>query len=264
MANDVFYKQGTASKYDALDAAGTLIRNKAAQLDEAAGTKCAALLPGPPQKGYVSIMQYADEVLYITKTLLNMPKLRSYLEIGAGGSSQWYASLARSSGVVDNNPEWCAIVRKTPTIDCLLASGRMKMKCTSVTNASTVLGFVTRDKVMEVGRAYIQGVLSVAKTKGPFDAVLIDGRYRAAFAIFVMHLLTRRGVVFVHDFWPRFYEYRSYRRVLSYYEVIGRTRSLAVLRPYGFGKSPEHPETEEQWANEWETHLIPELLADQT
>jgi hypothetical protein len=59
-----------------------------------------------------------------------------------------------------------------------------------------------------------------------FDAALVDGRFRGAAALLLLNYLHARSVLIVHDFWPRL---DVYMPVLRYYDVVGRTRTVAVL-----------------------------------
>ena len=71
-----------------------------------------------------------------------------------------------------------------------------------------------------------------ATWNGPtkFDVVLIDGRDRAACAMFAYYnLLTKDSVVFFHDFTPeRMYRYGS---VLTHFEIIEQVEKLAIMKP---------------------------------
>ena len=61
-----------------------------------------------------------------------------------------------------------------------------------------------------------------------FDAALVDGRFRTAAALKLLPLLHRRSVLIIHDFWPRASKY--FEDLSPYYDVIGRTRSVVVLK----------------------------------
>ena len=76
-----------------------------------------------------------------------------------------------------------------------------------------------------------------------YDAALVDGRFRIACALKLLHYLTPQSVMFVHDFWLRVNSDAQYTIILEYYDVLGYARSLVVMRKKPHSQLPPNWET---------------------
>lgn len=99
---------------------------------------------------------------------------------------------------------------------------------------------------IRAGEAYV-GIIDTVGIQH-YDAALVDGRYRIACALKLLHYLSPNSVLFVHDFWLRT-ESLGYKVILDFYDVLGYARSLVVLR-----KKP-HSQLPQGWATAYKLHL---------
>lgn len=96
---------------------------------------------------------------------------RRILEFGAGQSTHWWASRAASVVAIEDNPEWTAKVRK-------IAAPNVSLH------------------VVPTGPACIVKAMSIARQRGPFDIVVIDGLHeRDALLAASPALLTEDGAI---------------------------------------------------------------------
>ena len=109
-----------------------------------------------------------------------------------------------------------------------------------------------------MGAVYVAAIEAAIEVAGVsyFDAALVDGRFRAACALRLLHHVNMESVVFMHDFWPRIKSRGRYDMVLSYYDVIGYARSLVVLRR----KPPETMPAD--WQTVWRDALPSQEMAE--
>ncbi len=204
---------------------------------------------------------WADEQELFMKTLANFqPKI--YLEWGAGGSSRWLASLARQKVYsVDNYAPWCQLVRQDKFVKCLIEKEVFETKCIlpegiTMSNFEEKLGerlayagskIANNTEGRRMAQEYVDAIDSLGQKR--FDAVLIDGRLRLACALKALNFVDKNSVVMIHDFWSRL---DTYGNVTLYYDVIGQSRTAAVLRKK---KDDELPE---DWATAYQRYNIPE------
>ena len=193
-----------------------------------------------------------------------------YLEWGAGGSTELVAWLMLSRQVVGDNFHalsiesselWTSALRAKGTlVSKAVASRRMHLHHPENFFNTTGLGFPDptewkdslRTNVSTGGtRAAALASRSVsvprspgtgtgtggrgAPVSGPFDVVLVDGRWRVACALYAHKHLRANGTLLIHDFGPPMFASRrhEYERVLGHgtFRLERLVRSLAVLRP---------------------------------
>jgi len=187
-------------------------------------------------------MMYPDEFEFIVKTLANQ-RPRNYLEWGSGKSTSFFPLMASGNvTVLENYPPWCAKVKSSPVVRCLENAGRLKFACNppSWPNGTSIemesMGAVA-DPVAQkqAGKCYVELVDQARIPR--YDAALVDGRHRVACALKLLAYFDHNSILFMHDFWQRaltgtsiYANSARYGIVLDYYDVIGRTRSVAALR----------------------------------
>ena len=77
-----------------------------------------------------------------------------------------------------------------------------------------------------------------------FDAALVDGRFRVTAALKLLPHLHDRSVLFMHDFWNR--RHAADHVVDKFYAVIGRARSVVVLKRKPAGSLPRDWQSERE------------------
>lgn len=178
---------------------------------------------------------WPEEFEIITKTMINR-KGSTYLEWGTGVSSQWYPTLVSGQVIaLDNYPQWCDEVRGNPMVKCLTEKYDFHLHCIQFPKRADgsemslgQWGYVSPEDVLPAGRAYTDSIDLVMADRDfkVFDVIMVDGRWRPACAIKVLNYMNEDSVLIIHDFWPR----ESYWKVLEYFEVIGRARTVVVLK----------------------------------
>mmetsp|Transcript_20911 Transcript_20911/g.35014 ORF Transcript_20911/g.35014 Transcript_20911/m.35014 type:complete len:402 (-) Transcript_20911:443-1648(-) len=227
--------------------------------------------PSPPEEltsceqlteAHAPPMMYPEEFEMMVKTLARIEP-RTYLEWGSGSSTSFYPLMASGEvRVIDNNPPWCEKVASDPVVNCVQQqqNGRLRFFCNQLkdpdgkvipvgelgyvsggANPADALALKTR-----AGEAYVEVIDTVGIQH--YDAALVDGRYRIACALKLLHYLSPKSVLFVHDFWLRTTS-SDYKVILDYYDVLGYARSLAVLR------KKSHSQLPQGWATAYKLHL---------
>ena len=179
----------------------------------------------------------------------------SYLEWGTGGSTEaaaWYAvhgDREFRAEAVESSREWLDELRwSSSAIRTAERRGRLRLR---VANIGPVRDWGvpiswesrTRGAQTAAARAYL-GLALPRAAQGPddvdkerLDAVLVDGRFRAACALSVLPRLRENGTVLVHDFFlPSGSRARvrrtGYAVVLKWFHVWRmRAGTLAIMRP---------------------------------
>lgn len=182
---------------------------------------------------------YPDEFEVVTKTLINL-KGKTYLEWGTGFSTTWYPLLFSGKvWAIDNYKPWCKKVQDFPSVKCLLGQDLFYYTCEPLKDQQgepIAVGQwgIPEDKseaAMKVaGRTYID-VIDHVMADFPnvkFDAALVDGRFRTACSLKLLNYLHEDSVLIIHDFFPR--AKSSYHKVLDYFSIIGRSRSVVILK----------------------------------
>jgi len=180
-------------------------------------------------------MMFADEFEFAVKTMINR-KPETYLEWGCGKSTSFYPLLAsKKAHAIDNYPEWCETVRKSPVVRCLEDAKRLQFFCETVKwpNGTDIpvgkLGLpINKNDTVAAAMSYVNFVDKIGLRH--YDVALVDGRFRVACALKLLGYLDRKSILFVHDFWERALRLPDYREILKWYDVIGRTRSIAAFR----------------------------------
>ena len=190
-------------------------------------------------------MMWPDEFEFVSKTLATLNPT-NYLEWGSGKSTSWYPLFAAHTYVIENYPPWCKKVQGYPIVKKLIATGRMTFRCLEPKRKdgsdlqTKKLGIPGTALDVEALDVYVHEVSLLGVER--FDAVLVDGRFRVACALRLLEYLGEGSILIMHDFWFRAVEgftaraYRNgpklpgYNIVLKYYDCIGRTRSIAILK----------------------------------
>lgn len=180
-------------------------------------------------------MMTASEIEFARRLLAAM-RPRVYLEWGSGLSTAAYPLFAEQSMVVDNYQPWCDRVQAMAAVKCLSDRGALNYTCVQPPRGVSVgdTGRISNPAhAAAMFDAYVvRGGGAVLDELGrrnlAVHAALVDGRFRAACALRLLPYLAPGAVVLLHDFWSRLH---AHRRVLRYYDVLGRSGSLGALRP---------------------------------
>jgi hypothetical protein len=164
------------------------------------------------------------------------------------------------------------------TVKCLKDAGRLEFKCTSLVDREGVsLPFgkhlgelrpgLSADLMDFAAEQYISAVDAYNLRPESLDAALVDGRLRSPVALKLLNLLSPHATLVVHDFWSRLdhssaissYNWnprkdtpkfkQSYGIVLKYYDVLGRDRTVAILRPKPVAERPIG------WETAWKEYI---------
>ena len=222
-----------------------LVRWAANRTENGAQRACAHLIDSTQ---YEAPMMYPDEFELVVKTLIRL-KPTNYLEWGSGASTSFYPLLTfgkhPKSWAIDGYEPWCEKVTADQTVKCMTENTGFAFKCVDIQDLNpTHLGNVKGiDNIRTYADRYVNAVH--AMDLPALDAALVDGRFRAACALKLLHFLNKNGVLFMHDFWLR----PEYHVVLNYYNVIGHSRSIAVLRMKPVLERPA------DWRRAWQRQL---------
>eukprot|EP00470_Lotharella_oceanica_P012109 CAMPEP_0170186324 /NCGR_PEP_ID=MMETSP0040_2-20121228/38792_1 /TAXON_ID=641309 /ORGANISM="Lotharella oceanica, Strain CCMP622" /LENGTH=340 /DNA_ID=CAMNT_0010433015 /DNA_START=22 /DNA_END=1044 /DNA_ORIENTATION=- len=183
-----------------------------------------------------SPMMFPDEFEFVAKSLARL-RPQTYLEWGSGQSTSFYPLFASEKAIVlENYPPWCAKVLQSGVVQCLTRSRRMRYVCKApVWPNGTAMEVMEMGTVVDPAARLVEARNYVALVEHAdidrYDAALVDGRYRVACALKLLAWLNENSVLILHDFWERQRRYGyEYYHILKYYDVIGRTRSIALLR----------------------------------
>ena len=175
----------------------------------------------------------------------------SYLEWGAGTSTQLALATpgVRHVHVIENQAGWCDVMERRSDIVCLSAclrrlGGAFELHCVRDGAQHAGYHFDTRLEQHAAGHSFrdpfrsaevvlareqaFHYVRLAADLRPSFDLILVDGRWRVACALQAWLLAHARTTVLFHD-WDRAAEYHG--TTLKHFELAGRVRALAVLRP---------------------------------
>jgi hypothetical protein len=150
---------------------------------------------------------------------------RAGLEFGCGGSTGLLleAGLPRLLSV-DTDPAWLARVAADPRCAPAHSEGRLRLLHIDLGTVGD-WGWPADPARMPAWPAYWRDPWEAA---GEVDAVLVDGRFRVACALYGAPRLAPDSVLLLHDFWPR----PAYRAaVLRHFSLIGSAGSLALFAP---------------------------------
>uniref|UniRef100_A0A7S2VUZ4 Uncharacterized protein n=1 Tax=Norrisiella sphaerica TaxID=552664 RepID=A0A7S2VUZ4_9EUKA len=154
-------------------------------------------------------------------------KPKSYFEWGAGGSTRWIAAWASEKAIsVDNFKPWCDKVLRDPVVKCMTEEGIFSQGCITPKDAQTGWGKMQHsDDNEKVSKAFINSIDTYNHSR--YDTILVDGRFRQACALKALHYMDENSILLFHDFWSR---WEKYDFVLEYFNPIGRSRTIGVLR----------------------------------
>jgi len=177
-------------------------------------------------------MMWPEEFEAIVKTFAQL-RPETYLEWGCGKSTNFYPLLASGKVVaLDNYPPWCETVSKSPVVNCLInEQKRFQFHCIApLAPEGTVIKLSREGRVLDLSmRKHVaESYVNAIDTAGVphYDIILVDGRYRAACALKALSYINEHSVVFMHDFFAR----KKYHIVFDYFDIIGYSRSLVILR----------------------------------
>ena len=218
-------------------------------------------LRGPPANQSREIKMSITEARALIGALSNATQ---YLEWGAGGSTELVAWLILSRQVVrdtfralsiESSDQWMSTLSAKGTlVSKAQARGRMRLHHPEHFFNTTNLGYPDPNEWKDALRTNVsKGVTKAAAlagryvsvprsgggrgafASGPFDVILVDGRWRVACALYAHKHLRANGRLLIHDFGPPMVtsRRREYERVLSHgaFRLERLVRSLAVLRP---------------------------------
>jgi hypothetical protein len=140
------------------------------------------------------------------------------LEWGAGVSSLVLAKLIKEYYSIEHDQQWYGVMRKRMR---KVRNLKLFHIAQNLPWNRTALDGTFSDGSYEQFKDYVD---FPAKLGHRFDVALIDGRARVDCAKALIPLLNRNATVFLHDF-----ERPEYRKILEYYELRCRCRSLAIL-----------------------------------
>ena len=123
---------------------------------------------------------------------------------------------------VENFKLWCDKVSSLPFVKCRQGSGTLHYKCI-VPHPTLDAGYPADKKHNGDFDEYIDAIAEYPN----FDVVLVDGRWRVAFALRTLDYIKYDTVVFIHDMNPN---RKYYKAVLKWYDVTGRAASLVSMR----------------------------------
>eukprot|EP01083_Nonionella_stella_P084645 234367_1 len=145
-----------------------------------------------------------------------------YLEWGMGGSTENVAPLFPSAYSVENDPSYCEKMKKRPLQQRLAKQTGHHFICR---NGGPVGQWaIPKNKRTYDSRSYVEVMDGLDVSR--FDMVLIDGRFRVACALRALKYVDEKSFVVIHDFFDR----PHYHVVLKFYEVVQKSKTLAVLK----------------------------------
>merc|ERR1712061_82051 len=113
----------------------------------------------------------------------------------------------------------------------MIQKGFVKMSCTDPSDEAPLRasGYPDLSNISAYGESYVS---LIDKLRVPqIDLALVNGRFRVASALKLLHYA---DVVMFEDFFDR----PAYHDVLPYYDILGGSGGLAVLRKKPAGKLP--------------------------
>ena len=194
---------------------------------------------------------FPDELEMMTYSIVKR-KPRTYLEWGSGGSSSWLAVLSNQSFSIESADSWCRQVKLRPVPKCMIEQGRFRMICNAFGEDQNLtyygglgaINYISNPAFAVAGRSYAEKIKDFGHKL--IDVVLVDGRFRMACALIALNYIDRMSVVIVHDFFARV---SHYLKLLDYYDIIGRTRTVVVLKVKPKDQLPDG------WETQWTEHL---------
>ncbi|KAK3279409.1 hypothetical protein CYMTET_12707 [Cymbomonas tetramitiformis] len=200
--------------------------------------------------GFVRPDAEGTELEMMVKVMINV-KPETYLEIGTGKSTSWFPLISSQRAyALENSVPYCESVLKSPVVECLVSQGRLQYVCGSGVNPDgTPLklaqnGYPAQGtNISALAHAYVFAIDTFGFSQ--LDMALVDGRFRVACALKLLNYFHDESVLLIHDFWTR----PQYGDVFRYYDLIGYTYSLAVLRR----KNPRY--LLEDWRMAWKRYL---------
>jgi hypothetical protein len=171
----------------------------------------------------------AEDVAFMTpdETILWKKALASanrYLEFGAGKSTVAATKFKNISHIdsVESHKEFAQHVEQVTEIQQAKANGRLKLHVIDIGETES-WGYPKDFARQSHWRDYPE---VVHRLDGPWDTVLIDGRFRVACAMNVLLCVNRETVILIHDFWNR----NAYHVLLNFVDIEASVDTLGVFR----------------------------------
>ena len=171
----------------------------------------------------------------------------AYAEWGSGGSTEalaWHSRHVahRMRGVaIDSSQQWLdALRQRSPAIRDAEGAGALRLAAADVgpvRDWGVPVDWDARPPAVQRAQALRYVAAPALATLAPFDAMFVDGRFRAACALHALLLLKPNGTTLIHDFFEpgettARIRREGYKVVLPWYHVsrVGRG-TLAEGRP---------------------------------
>jgi hypothetical protein len=175
----------------------------------------------PPEEAPLAPRMSANERLCFAAAIAGR---RHLVEYGVGGST--LAALARGVGRIDSvesDPAWIARLEGRPEVRAAIAAGRLALHHADIGPVGD-WGFPTDASFSARWPAYAQEIWARVPA-GEVDAVLVDGRFRAACVLAAVTHARPGTPIIVHDFWNR----PEYGVILPAVVPMLRADTLAIL-----------------------------------
>jgi hypothetical protein len=168
----------------------------------------------------IKILMTDNEIEFLVIKLCN-DNTKRFLEFGSGGSTL-AAAFCNVQEIVslDNDEKWLQVVRAHNTWRS--SSSHMQQLFVN-TGKIAAFGRPTNNSSFADFIHYSHAVLQYSK--GPFDVILVDGRFRVACALVSMQRMTNRSVLLLHD-----YERAEYHVLESVFEKVMQVDRLVQFK----------------------------------
>ena len=172
---------------------------------------------GSSSKDAMRPFMHTDEIAMFDKYVTSGVR---YGEYGAGGSTvQAVNNGAKSVVFVESSQQWISMVKDS-------IGGRGDVTPIYVDIAADDKNFGNPKNTSKKRNWPLYS--AALNNRGPFDVVLVDGRFRVACALSAHKMLKEsNGILVVHDYTNR----PHYHLIGRYYTKIDSVRTLAVFRP---------------------------------
>jgi hypothetical protein len=154
-----------------------------------------------------------------------LAKAHRYLEFGAGRSTERalaHPGICRIDSVESSAVFAREVLPANPVIQAGIAEGRLRIHHIDIGETGS-MGYPVNKSRRESWPAYPE---SVHALDGPWDTVLVDGRFRLACIANVLLSESRDAVILVHDFWNR----NQYHPILNHLDVLESGDRMGVFR----------------------------------
>jgi protein O-GlcNAc transferase len=157
-----------------------------------------------------------------------LSKSKKYFEFGSGGSTMVasrYGPENLSITSVDSSQEWLDIVANNSYSSDKIRKGQLNLRFVDIGPIGD-WGFPTLSEKESKGAWYLYSQ-AITMVPGPFDLVLVDGRFRVACLLHTLVCFPSAKVL-IHDFFEKVH-HLAYNVLLQVTKVVDRSDTLAVL-----------------------------------